>query len=218
MNNKSKGTTLIEILLSVLLISFVMVFLFNILINLKEEYNLISVRNEDYLSRASFVRIIQNDLINNENSTISKCSDGNNSKFCITLNDKKLVVENVNGKGKVTYDNEVWNLTNGKYNLQDIIFTYYEPKYDIYRGKGDVRFLNDAESNYHLLKIIIPVTVDISSNRKLDIEISHISANKMIKASEESTFCDDIKTYFKNKIGISDSDGKLSSNIKCINK
>ena len=220
MNNKSKGTTLIEILISILLMSFIMIFLFNILITIKEEYNVSTERSQDSINRATYTRIIQNDLVKTGLKKINVLNEGNENKFCIEFefNDstkKKLTVENFeeNNKrlGRIIYDDEGWTLSDGTYNISDIKFTYVEPKYDKYRDSGDTRYLADPNTNYHLLKIVVPVSTDILSNKKFDVEISHVDSNSIV----DSSFCTDIKSYFQNVLGYSDIVN--SNNINCIN-
>ena len=220
MNNKSKGTTLIEIMISILLISFIMIFLFNILINMREEYNLSSQRSQDSLNRATFTRIIQNDLIEVGLKQINISNDGNKNKFCIEfqLNDlstKKLTVENVveNDKevGRVIYDGEGWTLSSGTYDISNITFTYVEPKYDRFHDTGDNRFINERDTDYHLLKIIVPVSTDILSNKKYDVEVSHIGFNSVVSYN----FCTKLRNYFQNKLEYRNIAN--SSNTTCIN-
>lgn len=220
MYNKSKGTTLIEIMVSVLLLSFIMIFLFNILINMKEEYNLSNFRSSDSLDRAAFTRIIQNDLIMTGLKQINVLGEGNENKFTIEfeLNDsskKKLTVENIddtnNKKGRIIYDDEGWTLSSGTYDISNISLTYVEPKYEKYHDTGDTKYLSDVDSNYNIFKLIIPASNDILSNKKFDIEISHIDSNSVVASS----FCSDISSYFQNTLHYSDIVN--SNNIICIN-
>lgn len=219
MNNKSKGTTLIEIMISILLISFVMVFLFNILINMKEEYNLSSLRSKDSLNRATYTRIIQNDLIKIGLKKVNILSDGSEDRFTLEFeledsSKKKLIVENFNDNnqrvGRIIYDDEIWTLTSGTYDISNIIFTYVEPKYEKYHDTGEGIYLA-SDNDYHVLKIIVPASSDIETNKKLDVEISHIAPNSVASSS----FCNDLRNYFQNTLRYSDIVN--SSNITCIN-
>ena len=216
MNNKSKGTTLIEILISVLLISIIMIFLLNILINMKEEYNLSSQRSQDSLNRATFTRLIQNDLIDIGLKQINITSDGSKNRFSVEFElknsvKKKLIVENIieNEKevGRVIYDDEGWTLSSGTYNISEATFTYVEPKYTRFHDTGDNRFISEKDTDYHLLKINIPVTTDILSNKKYDVEVTHISSESIVKYN----FCNQLKDYYQNKLKYS------IANITCIN-
>ena len=225
MNNKRKGTTLIEILVSVLLISFVMVFLFNILVNMKQEYNLTSLRSTDSLNRATYTRLIQNHLITTTGVKMSFCSSSPN-RFCANIGNnfntpsgyKQLVVENVNQDGKqvgrVIFDGEAWYLSSGTYNISDMKFTYIEQRYISYDSdpSKNSKILTDPNSDFHLLKIIIPVNTDILSNRKLDFELTHYGNNKMGGDSFCITAKKTLSTY------IYGSNNTYMSNAKCINR
>ena len=70
MKRKSKGTTLIEIMVSLALISIVLIFVFNILADLKSEDRESTRGPEDSIKRASYTRIIQNDFIMNQKARI----------------------------------------------------------------------------------------------------------------------------------------------------
>ena len=59
----NKGVTLIELIVSLALISIVMVFIFNLLIDLKAEDSLSSKRSTDALNRSTIIRLIQNDFL-----------------------------------------------------------------------------------------------------------------------------------------------------------
>lgn len=220
MNNKSKGTTLIEILISILLMSFIMVFLFNILISMKEEYNLSFSRSQESINRATYTRLIQNDLINIGLKKINVLNDGNEDRFCIEfeLSDntkKKLIVENVvdNDKkvGRIIYDDEGWTMEDGTYVISNITFTYIEPKYEKYHESGDNKYINDPDADYYVLKIIIPSSHDIDSEKKLDVEISHIENTSVVSTN----FCQELRNYFQNNLRYSDIIN--STNINCIN-
>ena len=120
------------------------------------------------------------------------------------------IVENDKSTGRVIYDDEGWTLSSGTYDISNIIFTYVEPKYEKYHDTGDINYINEP-SNYHILKIIIPVSFEESSNKKFDVEISHVDSNSVVL----SNFCNEIKTYFQNKLNYSDIIN--SNNITCIN-
>ena len=171
MNSKSKGTTLIEIMVSVVLISIVMIFIFNILVDIKAENELASKRSTDSLNRASFTRIIQNDFISNELNGVDTCNK-QNSILCLKFlfnNDssKELIVFD----DFIVYDNEKWTLTTGKYLKDEIKITYKLATQDESKIKKN--------ENYHFFELIVPVSKDVSSNRKYDLELTHISKDRL---------------------------------------
>ena len=67
LNMNNKGMTLMEVLVSLVLISIVMIFIVNLLSDLKNEDVISAKRNEDTLTRAALINVIQGDLINSDN-------------------------------------------------------------------------------------------------------------------------------------------------------
>ena len=170
MKKISKGTTLVEIMLSVILISIVLIFIFNILVDLKEENSLSSKRSSDSISRASYTRIIQNDFINLDLTGVSGCNEG---LVCFNFNykrsqPKKLIVYN----DYIIYDNEKWSISTGHYVKEKSKFCYQNSLDNI----SDEAILNDElVKNYHLMKIFVPASKNASSNRNFDLELTHVS-------------------------------------------
>lgn len=174
MKKVSKGTTLIEIMISVILISTVLIFVFNILADLKYEDALASKRSDDAISRASYTKIIQNDFIMNFLKKIEKCNEPG-SKLCIQFSfdkidePKKLIIYQKNNNQEhdyVVYGDEKWDLEYGNYEIGDnqTIITYY-----------DSNQISDDIINHSYLKIFIPVKYSTTSNRKYDIELVYLS-------------------------------------------
>ena len=190
MYKKSKGTTLIEVLVSVSLIAIVLIFVFNILADLKNEYSLASKRSEDAIARASYTRIIQNDFIAKELTDVTTCSNGGNLLLCMNFKYKDGTTKRLEVyKTYVVYDDEKWSLSVGEYTLNDAMICYKnisniidsnknslstekynELKQDIAAGKVD---------EYHLLKIYLPASANASTNKKYNFELVHISPYKL---------------------------------------
>ena len=173
MNRVSKGTTLIEIMVSVILISIVLVFIFNILADLKYEDSIASSRSADAISRASYTRIIQNDFIINKLREISDCGT-DDSHICIrftydkefvnnssTYNHKDLYIYN----NYIIYDNEKWSLSYGNY-----IFNSNKPLINYYYTPRPANASNDFVE-YSYLNIYVPVKYNTVSYRKYDFEL-----------------------------------------------
>lgn len=189
MNNK--GTTLIEILISVVLISVIMVFMFNILVDLKNEETLSTQKSNDTLNRSSIIHLIQNDMISKELSSVTFCQDStdncdeNHLYFTFTYKDNTKKVLKVYTKYLV-YDDEIWNLDNGKYLLSDMTYCF----------KNDAKSDDTSEavtSPYYFLNINIPVTHDATSKRKYDIDIINIRSDSTVLIPQSITYLN--KTY-----------------------
>lgn len=155
--------TLIEILLSLALLSIVMIFTFNILADLANEELLSNKRSADAINRATIIRLVQNDFINKGVKEIRNCTVTNSVCLDIFFKDnteKKLIFE----EKKVTYDNEMWELKVGKYDLNNFKFCY-----------NDKIEYNGTLSSYFYLKLIMPLSSSISNNNKYDIELTLIA-------------------------------------------
>ncbi len=169
MNNK--GVTLVEILVSVALIALVMVFLFNILANLKTEDSLNSGRNNDSLNRATITRIVQNDLIQNKLSSIKKCSSSVGS-VCLELNGKKLIV----AETYIVYDNEKWDMESIKFDTTNYKLCKKEEK-------------RDDTHLYNLFTITFPFKNSDNSKRNYDFEISYVGNNIITYTNVSTNNC-----------------------------
>ena len=159
MNNK--GFTLIELMVSVILISIVLVFMFNLLGDIKRESALSNEDISDNLDRATITRIIQNDFIESKLTTISICNDSDTILcYNFTFQDnssKKLLVR----EKEIEYDNERWILDYGKYSTNGNIYC------------------TSNIGNYYYLKILIPVIDHPTDNRIHNIELIRISKNPL---------------------------------------
>lgn len=156
MNNK--GTTIVEVLVSIVLMSIVLIFLMALLSDLKNEDYLSNTRSKDALNRIEIIHLIETDMIDYgvNKITISNCSNNLCIRFDYKNNsNKQLKITNK----EVIYDDEKWTLNSGNYQLNQI--TYY----------------NYSNSYYHLFKMSIPATHDASSYRKLSLDLSYFDSS-----------------------------------------
>lgn len=160
MKKYSKGTTLIEIMVSLALISVVLIFMFNILSDLKVEDRESTRGSEDSIERASYSRIIQNDFINLGLKSINYCG-ASGSLFCyeFTFNNGDIkhleVYQNV-----IIYNDEKWTVDSTTFNRDKATFCVQE------------------KNNYQLIKIYIPTNLNPSISRKLDLELTYVTDKK----------------------------------------
>lgn len=180
MNNK--GTTLIEVMVSVALIAIVMIFMFNLLVDLKNEESLSSKKSNDALNRSAIIHLIQNDIISKGIHTILFCNDANDTCdedhlfFTIDFVDrttKKLIV----AKKYMVYDNERWSLDSGSYELTKMTYCF---RHDISS--------NGVYSPYYFLNISIPVTHDATSRRKYGLDIFEIRSEDNVNIPSSITY------------------------------
>jgi prepilin-type N-terminal cleavage/methylation domain-containing protein len=180
MNNK--GTTLIEVMVSVVLIAIVMVFMFNLLVDLKNEESLSSLKNGDALNRAAIIHLIQNDFISRGIDSVTFCDDANDTcddnhlYFTFNYEDntsKRLIV---NSKYLV-YDNERWSLGSGSYQLNNMTYCF----------KNDISS-NNVKSPYYYFRITIPATHDATSRRKYSLDLFDIRPKSNTNIPQSITY------------------------------
>lgn len=176
MNNK--GITLLEILISLVLISIVMIFLFSLISDLRNEDSLSKTRSVDAVNRSTIINIVQNDFINKELIKVEGCSTGQICMKFIFKDEsyKYLQVYSNNTENYLTYGpdegKERWDLSYGKYDLNNFSYNFVNK----ITQNGTV-----TNSPYYYLRIYIPIVVDTNSKRKYDIELTKIGENKNIK-------------------------------------
>ena len=157
MNNK--GVTLIEVLVSVALIAVILIFIFNLLVDLKNEDYMSSSKGIDSLNRTEIIHIIENDFIEKHLNKVEQVSCGSNLCMKFTFNDgssKDLAVY----EKYLVYDNERWSLDSG-------IFVINKTHY--------CKINNFNESGYYLFELSIPMSHDAASHRRFSIDLTHMS-------------------------------------------
>ena len=179
-----KGLTLVELIFSLALISIIMVFIFNLLGDLKTEDSLSKTRSEDSLTRSTVINLIQNDFIKLGLYRWSSCNQSG-SLICISFTFKDNTTKNLHVyEDFIAYGApgmmEKWTLQGGKFTLDNFSYCF---KTTIENPKD--RF-DTASPNYYL-KIFIPVTHDVKSKRKYDFEIMSMGKMTDIYASNPNS-------------------------------
>lgn len=162
MNNK--GMTIIEILLSLGLLSIVMVFIFNILADLSQEEALSNKRNVDSITRSTIIRLIENDFIAKGVIKINGCSLSDS--ICLDITYEDNTTKRITAKSNtLTYADEKWTLKSGNFDLSNFKYCY----------KGNIKAQgSNVASPYYFVKIVIPIKTKINNNNKYDIELTLI--------------------------------------------
>ena len=165
MNNK--GFTLVELMVSIALIALVLVFMFNLLGDIKRESALSNEDISDALNRSTITRLIQNDFIENNLIKVEAC---NEEVLCYDFtfqnnNSKRLIVR----ENEIEYDNERWVLDSGTYTKD-----------------GSIYCISNVGTNYYL-RILIPVINHMEDKRIHDIEIMRVDKKEII--AEGSNAC-----------------------------
>ena len=90
---KKRGFTLLEVIVSIVLVSVVMISLLASLIQLNETYNIIHENSDILVYNASVTRVINNDLSNNLGIRYISCNEDNLSCDFVLGNDSKRKIE-----------------------------------------------------------------------------------------------------------------------------
>lgn len=108
---RKKGFTIIEIIVSVGLISIVMLLLFQLLNDMEYQEKHTSFAKDNQVNRATVIRNVQNDLMNNTllNASIINQSNSKEIDFQFENFSRTLIVF----KDRISYNNEVWLLESG---------------------------------------------------------------------------------------------------------
>lgn len=190
-----KGMTLLEIVISIALISVVMLFLFSLLNDIQYESKHSSYAKDFLVSRATIIKDVQEDILNNNitnvmpvnvdtNKTTLNFFVGNNpSNMNLEVESKKITYKNAAGEKEsfsLSNDNdeEMFDVANIKINFS-AESKIYKPV-DI-NGDGNYDFncidntcpKNDdyaVEPDFKYYHIIIPVLTGASDNAIDDLE------------------------------------------------
>lgn len=172
---KRNGMTMIEIMVSVVLISIVMVFIFNLLLDLRQEENISSDKSEDQINRSIITKTIQDDFLDREIRAVNNCNaNDNNYIACLrfTFFDNTYGIIKVD-KNYFYYehsekpDGDGSSLQRWKLNST----TYSEDYFYCYQENGDLYYL----------QFVFPVNQTISvldSKMVFDIELLFMGEKK----------------------------------------
>ena len=188
-----KGMTLLEIIISIALISVVMLFLFSLLNDIQYESKHSSYAKDFLVNRATIIKDVEEDILNNNITNVMQVSAGEGK---VNLNffrdDTSLMSIEVESK-KITYKNAVgekesFSLSNDN---DEEVFDVANIKIDSYAGTkiykpidtdgdgicnvncGDNSTKNDAyaiEPDFKYYHVIIPVLTGASDNAIDDLE------------------------------------------------
>lgn len=190
-----KGMTLLEIIISIALISVVMLFLFSLLNDIQYESKHTSYTKDFLVSRATIIKDVEEDILNNNitnvmpvnvdtnKTTLNFFVGSNPSNMNLEVESKKITYKNAAGEKEsfsLSNDNdeEVFDVTNIKINFS-AESKIYKPV-DI-NGDGNYDFncvdntcpKNDdyaVEPDFKYYHIIIPVLTGASDNAIDDLE------------------------------------------------
>ena len=104
-----KGFTLIEVIVSIGLISIVMLLLFQLLLDIQYESNHTSYAKANQVNRATVIETVQKDLMNNTLTRVPTITtNGNRKEITLTFQDFAKTIRVA--EDRITYDSETWLL------------------------------------------------------------------------------------------------------------
>lgn len=188
-----KGMTLLEIIISIALISVVMLFLFSLLNDIQYESKHSSYAKDFLVSRATIIKDVEEDILNNNITNVMQVSAGegkvnlnffrdDTSLMSIEVESKKITYKNAAGEKEsfsLSNDNdeEVFDFANIKINSYAGTKIYKPVDTD---GDGICNFNCDNDSpknddyavepDFKYYHIIIPVLTGASDNAIDDLE------------------------------------------------
>jgi len=188
-----KGMTLLEIVISIALISVIMLFLFSLLNDIQYESKHSSYAKDFLVSRATIIKDVQEDILNNNITNVMQVSSNENkTDVHFFKNDTSIMSLEVESK-KITYKNvlgEVESFSLSEDN-DDEVFDFNHIKVSNYEGNkiykpidtdgdgicnvncDDNSPKNDAyaiEPDFKYYHVIIPVLTGASDNAIDDLE------------------------------------------------
>lgn len=173
-----KGITLIELIISISLISIVLIFLFSLLVDARNNDNQIDYDRKNQQTRAIIIKRVQDDFLNEDYRLIS-ITNSESSLNKITFgfmseNGTKTTILTI-GENTITYkdlagNTEKWKLGNESSSFSTCI-EYINP------GELDKNFENSkTNSEFLAFKIRIPLTIKGKSENNVidDLEFFYI--------------------------------------------
>ena len=190
-----KGMTLLEIIISIALISVVMLFLFSLLNDIQYESKHTSYAKDFLVSRATIIKDVQEDILNNNITNVGQVNaDANKTTLNFEMGNGNYTGMNLEVESKkITYKNaagekESFSLSNDN---DEEVFDFANIKINSYAGTkiykpidtdgdgicnvncGDDSTKNDAyaiEPDFKYYHVIIPVLTGASDNAIDDLE------------------------------------------------
>ena len=166
-----RGFTILELLISILLISIVLLLLLRVMMSLETINHDTSYASDDEIARAEIIRNVESDFLEYHLNglEIVKGSDRTTLLFMMD-EEKRLVIKN----DSITYDDEVYTLKSSwaSYSLC-VNYEYF-----------------DLENDYYLVKIVIPVLIDGKNNtRRDDLELTFLGLKNELTSFDNNYAC-----------------------------
>ena len=140
-----KGVTIIELLISISMISIVLLLLLRVMLSLENINNDESYASSDEIKRTEVIKNIESDFLNK--GLMGVYIDNKTILFKFKKENKELVVDS----NYITYDNVTYTLKSKNASYGCVTYSYQE-----------------LDSDYYLFTITIPVLIDDKNTTKDD--------------------------------------------------
>lgn len=182
---KKNGMTLVEIILAVALISLVMIFVFNMLVDLRQEETFSAYKSADQINRSVITKRIQDDLLNRQLDGVENGNGTcyNNNTFCNKVN----LLYSDGTIGKITVEEHYFSYQFCENNSKcDRVERWYlsaasYKKNFIYCFDNGASIPTGSNNNYYV-QLIFPVNLTdsaLESQIIFDIELLYLSNNEL---------------------------------------
>lgn len=166
-----KGVTILELLISISMISIVVLLLVKVMLSLSTINNDSSYASSDEIKRTEIIKTIESDFLKLKLKGVS-INESENSEITFSYEEaeKKLIIY----KDKIIYDNNVYSLKseNAIYDLCPKI-SYQE-----------------IDDNYYVVSIILNVLIDNKNTTKNDdINLTYLGFKKDINSYQTNNTC-----------------------------
>ena len=136
-----RGFTILELLISIALISVVLLLLLRVMMSLEKVNHDTSYASDDEIARAEIISNIESDFLENHLNGLEIRRENNTVLFRLLMDEEKEIL--VSSKS-ITYQDEVYSLKSSNATYDTCIEYSYM----------------DLENDYYLVKIVIPVLID----------------------------------------------------------
>lgn len=185
MMNK-KGITLVEFIVSIALVSVVMVFLFNLLVDVQYNSKNGTMASDNQLNRASILRTVMDDFTNLGLVGITDSSTNTEARIGFKYQNGTTRTLTV-AKNYVTYNNERWSMRskNNRTTYQTNCLEYQFANQVCCSG---AECNSNACSDYFYVRLRIPVVIGRSEENTLDdLDFFYVGKSSDITSSSFPT-------------------------------
>lgn len=177
-----KGFTLTELVISVVLISVVMMFLFQLLTDLEYSQNHASYAKSNQINRAKIIENIQKTWMSSELLDITEDTDATNNKVTITFKyNSSSEYLYINYKDNIiTYNDESWTLQKDndstKIDVSNISIDKFPTTNNTGCAKNTINgtYTYDVCPTYRYLYLHIPIVTGTTENTIDDIDLFYV--------------------------------------------